>query len=329
SGSVILRATYGYQTALENDRSLSLAGEIMTAFSSASQPGAWAVDILPWLRHLPSWLPGTGFKKAAAKWDELHIEARNLPLNFQRKLIDTQDSPDLVQPNFVSTIMSESPAARSEDLEDRLLWASSSLYRGGADTTVAAISSFFLAMALYPEVQAAAQAEIDMVVTDGRLPQLSDHPSLPYIELVMREALWWNPTTPLALPHILTKDDAYRDYHLAVGSNCDSERRQVARSILRLPIFPEPEEFRPERFKDDKKALDTVASIFGFGRRTCPGVNFAEPSMFIAIATARRVQHSGPDRSEWEAYIQKRRVSDWHNKVCLAVFQHFATLTLL
>jgi cytochrome P450 len=52
-------------------------------------------------------------------------------------------------------------------------------------------------MALYPEVQSLAQAELDRVVSHDRLPQLSDRSSLPYVEAVMREVLRWNPTTPL------------------------------------------------------------------------------------------------------------------------------------
>ncbi|KAJ7748816.1 cytochrome P450, partial [Mycena maculata] len=194
AGSVILRVTYGYQTAPQNDKFLLLAEKVMAAFSLASQPGAWVVDILPWLRHLPSWCPGTNFKQTAAVWNQMHMEVVEGPFDWA---LSNQDSPDLVQPNFVSTILSQSPAALSADDRELLLWASASLFGGGADTTVAAISSFFLAMALYPDVQSAAQAEVDRVVADGRLPQLSDRPNLPYVECVMREVLRWNPIGPL------------------------------------------------------------------------------------------------------------------------------------
>jgi cytochrome P450 len=166
--------------------------------------------------------------------------------------------------------------------------------------TVAALSSFFLAMALNPGVQATAQAELDQVIPSGRLPELSDRPSLPYIECLMREVLRWNPIVPLGqqqrtgtivissdhtvgLPHLLTKDDVYKDYDLPAGSivmvnvwyvrtpvrrRLDSELTRILRSILRDPLlFPRPEEFRPERFMDGKRALDTFACVFGFGRR--------------------------------------------------------------
>ncbi|KAJ7457987.1 cytochrome P450 [Mycena galericulata] len=281
AGSIILRVTYGYRTAPQDDKFLLLAERVMGAFSQASQPGAWAVDIIPWLRHIPSWFPGAGFKRTAAYWNQMHMEVVESPFDWA---LANKDSPDLVRPNFVSTILSQSPEGISGNDRDLLLWASASLFGGGADTTVAAISSFFLAMALYPEVQSTAQAEIDRVVTSNkRLPQFSDRPNLPYVECVMREVLRWNPIGPLGLPHLLTKDDIYRGYHLPAGSIVMVN----VWSILRDPVvFPDPLEFRPERFINDKRALDVANCIFGFGRRACPGIHFAEASMFIAIAAA-------------------------------------------
>jgi cytochrome P450 len=69
--------------------------------------------------------------------------------------------------------------------------------------TVAVLSTFFLAMALYPDVQATAQAEIDKVLTKGRMPQLSDRASLPYVECLMREVMRWNPIGPLGFIYVL------------------------------------------------------------------------------------------------------------------------------
>ena len=57
---------------------------------------------------------------------------------------------------------------------------------GGADTAASAIGTFFLAMVCYPEVQKEAQAEIDKVL-NGRLPEHSDFPSLPYLSALIKE----------------------------------------------------------------------------------------------------------------------------------------------
>ena len=63
--------------------------------------------------------------------------------------------------------------------------------------TVSVSNSFFLAMALYPEVQAKAQSEIDRVIGSDRLPGFQDRDSLPYLNALTKEVLRWNPVSPL------------------------------------------------------------------------------------------------------------------------------------
>jgi cytochrome P450 len=65
--------------------------------------------------------------------------------------------------------------------------------------TVSAVMTFILAMTLYPEVQRKAQAEIDQIVGNSRLPDFSDEGALPYVEAVLKEALRWHPVTPLGM----------------------------------------------------------------------------------------------------------------------------------
>jgi cytochrome P450 len=55
-------------------------------------------------------------------------------------------------------------------------------------------------MALYPEVQKKAQAEIDIVVGPNRLPDFEDRPSLPYINAIIKELMRWHLVLPLGEP---------------------------------------------------------------------------------------------------------------------------------
>ncbi|KAF8416327.1 cytochrome P450 [Boletus edulis BED1] len=75
-------------------------------------------------------------------------------------------------------------------------------------------------MVLYPEVQAKAQAELDSVTGNGRLPQFDDRASLPYIDAVLHELVRWNPLVPLGVPHATSSDDVYGDegYHIPKGT---------------------------------------------------------------------------------------------------------------
>ena len=58
-------------------------------------------------------------------------------------------------------------------------------------------------MALYPEVQKKAQAEIDAVVGPNRLPDFHDRPSLPYINAVVKESSRWNLVLPFGRPFLI------------------------------------------------------------------------------------------------------------------------------
>jgi hypothetical protein len=68
------------------------------------------------------------------------------------------------------------------------------------------------------------------------------------------------------------------------------------RAIQRDPeIYPEPESFRPDRwlepsfptFREPLTKYPSIQnfSVFGFGRRVCPGMHIAERSLFIQVAT--------------------------------------------
>jgi cytochrome P450 len=71
------------------------------------------------------------------------------------------------------------------------------MYTGGADTTVSALGTFFLAMLANPEAQKKAQMEIDSVIETGRLPDFEDEDSLPYVSALVKEVLRWRSVTPI------------------------------------------------------------------------------------------------------------------------------------
>ena len=67
------------------------------------------------------------------------------------------------------------------------------------------------------------------------------------------------------------------------------------RAILHDPnVYPEPEVFDPERFLNQDGTLredPTLASVFGFGKRVCPGKHLVDVTLFIFAATVLSVFH--------------------------------------
>lgn len=126
------------------------------------------------------------------------------------------------------------------------------------------------------------------------------------------------------IPHCVMTDDVYRDFDIpqnamiianiwfdffhpswfkAIDWSCDIDPRAMSRA------YPQPEEFRPERFMDSSVEVeDPRDAVFGFGRRwgtytyptstyscslfsltrwcsVCPGRHFAEAGIWVATAT--------------------------------------------
>jgi cytochrome P450 len=69
-----------------------------------------------------------------------------------------------------------------------------------------------------PDIQAKAQAEIDAVVGNDRLPVLSDRSQLPYVEALLKEVHRWSAVGPLGVPHKVKEDDVHAGYLIPKGA---------------------------------------------------------------------------------------------------------------
>ena len=61
------------------------------------------------------------------------------------------------------------------------------------------------------------------------------------------------------------------------------------RGILHDPVrYPEPDAFKPERFIDPNGSLiddPVVTTVFGLGKRVCPGKHLADCTLFLVVAS--------------------------------------------
>lgn len=147
-------------------------------------------------------------------------------------------------------------------------------------------------MLLFPDVQQKAQAAIDSVVGEQRMPDMEDIDDLQYIRGCMKEIMRWMPTTILgAVPHAVTKDDWYEGYRIPAGAGVVNNAYTINMDPKR---FPDPRRFDPDRYSDDKQSFYDAANnpdvskrdhfTFGGGRRLCPGLHVAERSLFLGIS---------------------------------------------
>ncbi|TDL20082.1 cytochrome P450 oxidoreductase OrdA-like protein [Rickenella mellea] len=293
TGAVILKISHGYTVeAKGNDPLVDLADDAVEHFSLSTTPGVWLVDVMPFLRYIPDWLPGAGFKRTASRSFKKANELADKPYAFVKR----QMASGIATPSYTSALLEKlekvkiinnnADAATIAEEEFIIKWSATTLYGGGADTTVSAIYGFYLAMVLFPDIQARAQAEIDSVIGsssgDGPdwIPGLKDRENLVYVNAVAKEVLRWNPIVPMGLPHVNTEDDVYNGYFIPKGSILMANIWQMTHDPS---VYRDPFEFKPERYLGESPEPDSHLFTFGFGRRICPGKELADTSLFLAI----------------------------------------------
>ena len=70
----VLKTVYGIDVAERGDRIIEVIDTAMEGVSVGLTPGAFLVEYLPFLRHVPEWLPGAGFQKKLRRWRDASHE---------------------------------------------------------------------------------------------------------------------------------------------------------------------------------------------------------------------------------------------------------------
>lgn len=78
----ILKMAYGVDVVDEHDETVEVINEGVEGVRELLVFGGFLVDYLPFLRHVPSYLPGCGFMKQFETWARANQRLRNVP--YQR-----------------------------------------------------------------------------------------------------------------------------------------------------------------------------------------------------------------------------------------------------
>ncbi|TFY70518.1 hypothetical protein EVG20_g2502 [Dentipellis fragilis] len=293
AASIAMSVSYGdIADKGQSNKFLNIAQEANETLWIIALPGAFVVNTFPFLQHLPSWLPGMGFKSLAQQCRRLITDMRNVPWAFVKQgMVDNPASPSMA-----SKLMNN--LEQTEDEDDAVQAAKdvcAVTYTAGTDTTVSAMLSSILGLLLHPDVQDRAHQEIDSMIGRHRLPTYEDRSKLPYVEAIYREVLRWHPVLPLSVTRAVFEDDIYEGYFIPKGTYI------LANSMTRdTADYPEPESFKPERFLMPDGTLndDNMQIAFGLGRRVCVGQHLADSTAWMMIVSVLAVFRLIPAKDE-------------------------------
>uniref|UniRef100_A0A5B7C514 Cytochrome P450 CYP82D47-like n=1 Tax=Davidia involucrata TaxID=16924 RepID=A0A5B7C514_DAVIN len=162
-----------------------------------------------------------------------------------------------------------------------------SLIAGGGDTTTVMLIWALSLLMNNRHVLKKAQEELDIHVGKQRQVEESDISKLVYLQAIVKETLRLYPVAPLSGPREFTEDCTIGGYHVPKGTRLMPNLWKLHRDPR---IWPEPSEFRPERFLMTHKEVDLKGHHFelipfGAGRRVCPGITFGLQMLHLVLAS--------------------------------------------
>ncbi|MFJ8650214.1 cytochrome P450 [Streptomyces sp. NPDC093546] len=244
------------------ERSFPVIGEyvLRRGFSPLNPPRAW---------------PTPANRRAAAATDELYAVCDRI-VEERRAQKSDAEGEDLL------TLL-----ARAESAEDGSLDASELrdqvliFLLAGHETTATSLGFALHLLALHPEEQTRARAEVARVL-DGRTPTAADLDALPYLTMVLKEAMRLYPAAPV-IGRRAVRATAIGGHTIPAGADVI-----VAPWVThRHPLYwKDPERFDPERFTPEaEKARPRYAWFpFGGGPRACIGQHFSMLESVLALA---------------------------------------------
>ncbi|VAH58819.1 unnamed protein product [Triticum turgidum subsp. durum] len=143
----------------------------------------------------------------------------------------------------------------------------------------------------HPDIQQKLREEIVAVLGAGVAVTEPDLERLPYLQSVVKETLRLRMAIPLLVPHMNLSDAKLAGYDIPAESKILVNAWFLANDPKR---WVRADEFRPERFLEEEKAVEAHGNDFrfvpfGVGRRSCPGIILALP--IIGITLGRLVQN--------------------------------------
>ncbi|XP_040570644.1 cytochrome P450 2J6 [Lepeophtheirus salmonis] len=154
-------------------------------------------------------------------------------------------------------------------------------FQAGAETSATTLLWCILYMSLYPQIQKKCKEEIKDKLQGDEKPTQDCISELPYTHATLMEVQRLASVGPMSLPRYTTKDIDVNGYSIPEGTEIYSNFMAFHRDP---DFFPEPLEFKPERFLTEdgsRVKKDEHFLPFGLGRRICMGESLARHQLII------------------------------------------------
>lgn len=201
---------------------------------------------------------------------------------------DRSSSPDKKQADFLQYLLGvqSSNKLKGENYEQvlsdhELLCQLVMFVVGGYDTSATALTFLAYSLALNPEVMRRLQEEIDTTFPNKGPVEYEALMQMEYLDCVFNENMRLYPS--------IARTDRVAKETVTVKGITIPKNMVVSVPFFALhrdpELWPEPEEFRPERFsKENREKVQPYSFMpFGVGPRNCVGMRFAQAMVKLAL----------------------------------------------
>lgn len=253
------------------------------------------VNFLPWLRHWPANRRSIRFlldgkEKTHRIYDRIiHRCERQMELQRekakQERENEQQEQQQLAPPpsphSILEHFLQERQPYSQLYCDEQLRHLLADLFGAGVDTALATLRWFLLYMAREQRCQQRLQAELRQL---SATPTLAELEPIVYLRACLSEVQRIRSVVPLGIPHGVERDVTIGDYFVQRGSMVLVLQWAIH---MNPEVWPEPEQFRPERFinADGEYAAPAQFIPFQTGKRMCPGDELAR--MVLTLFTGR------------------------------------------
>jgi cytochrome P450 family 110 len=261
---VILQAVFGLEGGQRYEQLRQTLSQMLDGFGS---PIGAMFLFYPFLqKDWGAWSPWGRFLRMRQQVDAL----------LYAEIADRRSQPDTGRTDILALLMAardaEGQPMSDVELRDELI----TLLFAGHETTASALAWALYWIVSLPNVRTKLLAEIDALGTDADPSTIA---RLPYLQAVCQETLRLYPIAISAFPRVVKQPIEIAGYELEPGTVI---MPSIYLAHHRAAVYPEPKQFRPERFLERQYSPYEYLP-FGGGDRRCIGAAFALFEMKLVL----------------------------------------------